>query len=75
MKKFLLIGGLGFVGKNVSLHLLKQGHEITIFDIKEPTQQDIDDFNSDAVKFLNGDVTNKNDLNLAFEDDYDGVFT
>ncbi len=74
MKKFLLIGGLGFVGKNVSLHLLKQGHEITIFDIKEPTQQDIDDFNSDAVKFLSGDVTNKNDLNLAFEDDYDGVF-
>ena len=74
MKNYLLIGGLGFVGKNVSLDWLRQGHKLTIFDIKEPSEQDLTDLGSDSVRFISGDVTNDNDLNLAFEDNYDGVF-
>lgn len=34
MKKCLLLGGAGFIGKNVALKLKEQGYDLTIYDMK-----------------------------------------
>ena len=32
-KKCLLLGGAGFIGKNLALYLLEQGYELTVYDM------------------------------------------
>jgi len=34
--KILITGGSGFLGRNVCENLLKRGHEVVVYDIKEP---------------------------------------
>ena len=34
-KKVIVFGGSGFLGSHVADSLMKQGYEVTIFDIKE----------------------------------------
>ncbi len=50
--KVLIVGGSGFIGKNVSLQLLQRGHEVTNFhrgqtqsDLSSPTREIIGDRN------------------------------
>ena len=45
MKKFLLVGGLGFVGKNLSSMLCSQNHTVKIIDIKQPSKYEEDFLN------------------------------
>ncbi|MFA6383044.1 MAG: NAD-dependent epimerase/dehydratase family protein [Parcubacteria group bacterium] len=64
MKKInaLITGGSGFIGSHLTDTLTKSGFNVTIFDIKKPTQK-----NNARVKFVRGDITNKNALIKALK--------
>ena len=75
MKKFLLIGGLGFVGKNLSSMLSSQNHVVEIIDIKEPSAYEEDFLNKNKINYIKGNVidasfTSKEIIN----GDFDGVY-
>ncbi|EFK97395.1 UDP-glucose 4-epimerase [sediment metagenome] len=70
----LITGGAGFIGSNLALSLLKNGHQITVLDILSPqihgTEPDKSPlFNSikNKVKFIHGDVRDKTILMQALE--------
>lgn len=75
MKNILITGGAGFIGSNLSLQLLKKGYRITVLDNlhaqihgenpeeTSPLYQSV----KDKVRFIKGDVANKNDWYTALE--------
>ena len=56
MKKCLLLGGAGFIGKNVATKMKKSGYELTIYDMKvngcytEEELEDIDYYERELFK-------------------------
>jgi len=71
--KILITGGAGFIGSNLALKLFSIGHEVTVFD---NLSQQIHGVNPEVtstlycsiknkVKFINGDITSKQDLEQA----------
>ena len=48
VKRALVTGGSGFLGTQVTERLVKNGWEVTIFDLNQPTRKD--------VRFLRGDI-------------------
>lgn len=59
--RYLIIGGCGFIGSNLSAHLLKNGHEITVFDnlARKGTLQNLEWLKTQGkLNFVNGDVRN-----------------
>lgn len=76
MKKILITGGAGFIGSNLALKLSGNGYEVRVLDNLSPQIHGINPettsplYNSikDKVEFINGDVTNKTDLEKAIED-------
>lgn len=74
-KKYLVIGGLGFVGKNLVRHLRKNGHFLTIIDKKDPDSQDKEFLESLKINFFKGDVLHPDPIRANIsEHNYDGVF-
>lgn len=67
-KKILISGGAGFIGSNLALNLVKKGYSITVLDNlskqihgEHPEQSFLYNSISDKVKFINGDVRNRED--------------
>jgi len=62
MKKFLITGGSGFIGSNICKFLVKKGHAVFSFDNNSRTSRKNELFKNKNLKYLNGDITNKQDL-------------
>ena len=68
MKNILVTGGYGFIGKNFVKHLLKNdNYNVTVFD-KLTYASNINNLKNDNIKFIKGDLYNKNDIYNALED-------
>tara|TARA_B100001758_G_scaffold62460_1_gene51990 strand:- start:18476 stop:19606 length:1131 start_codon:yes stop_codon:yes gene_type:complete len=71
MKNILITGGAGFIGSNLTIHLVKKGYNITILDnLSEQihgNEHKSGLFNSikDIANFILGDVTSKEDWRKA----------
>jgi dTDP-L-rhamnose 4-epimerase len=69
MKKVLITGGAGFIGSNLTLYLIKNGHEVTVLDNLSPQIHGEDPINTSQlhksiigkVSFIKGTVTSKAD--------------
>lgn len=78
MKNILITGGAGFIGSHLSLHLIQKGYSITVLDNlhtqihganpdeTSPLFQSI----KNKVRFIKGDVTNKEDWKTALENQH-----
>ena len=62
----LITGGIGFIGSNLARRILKEGHNVTLFDNLSPqihgqltTQPDLQRFGLAGAKLLIGDVCDK----------------
>ena len=75
MKKFLLIGGLGFVGKNLSNYLSDQNSDIHIIDLKKPSSKEQDFINKHSITYHRGDVNSAEFLREIFQSNkFSGVY-
>lgn len=64
--KILIFGGGGFIGSSIVDRLLKDGHEIRIFE--RPRVEAYRQFNEEEkVEWLSGDMLNIYDLNVALD--------
>lgn len=63
MKKVLILGGSGFIGRNLSLFLSKTGYEVYSFDLVKPINHVFTE-----VHYIAGDFFNDDDLKSAIED-------
>ena len=73
-KKILIIGGLGFIGKNLYLSLLKGGHDVTI--LSHTMRDEGDGFLTPSVKehIIAGSILNKPFLEETLRG-YDVIFS
>jgi UDP-glucose 4-epimerase len=73
--KYIVTGGLGFIGSNLSRHLVSKGHEVVIIDnLSNGKETNIRDFkNHDKLTVVNGNISNRQ-LLLKHFCDADGVF-
>jgi len=60
-KKVIVFGGSGFLGSHVADSLMKQGYEVTIFDIKESS------YLQDGQKMIVGDILNKEQIDESIK--------
>lgn len=67
-KTFLVTGGTGFIGSNITEMLLKEGHKVHIFDNNfRGKLSRIVKFKNKNLKFFEGDIRNYHQLNKAFK--------
>jgi nucleoside-diphosphate-sugar epimerase len=62
-KSFLITGGAGFLGINLTRHLLARGHRVTSLDIA-----DFDYPERERIRVVTGDIRNKPDVDAAMVD-------
>ncbi|MDC3206550.1 NAD(P)-dependent oxidoreductase [Pelagibacteraceae bacterium] len=60
-KTYLVTGGLGFIGKAITISLLQQGHNIIVFDNNFREKRFF--LQNKNLKIVKGDIRKKNDLN------------
>jgi len=60
---FLITGGAGFLGINLTRYLLAKGHSVTSLDFAPFTYPDV----RDKVRIVDGDIRNKPDVDAAME--------
>jgi len=65
-KKVLITGGSGFIGQHLAKKFLDSGHDVTIFDIAEPTLDEL------KGAYISGDVFDSKKINDIIKD-YDVV--
>jgi UDP-glucose 4-epimerase len=65
-EKCLILGGGGFIGSHLAESLLKEGYEVTLFDVKNFSRRNIHSFEKE-IKIIEGDFHNPSDVNLALE--------
>jgi nucleoside-diphosphate-sugar epimerase len=75
MKNILIIGGGGYVGTQLTFHLLKCGYKVIVLDNFVYGNQfaTLPFFNDENYTLFNGDFTNYTDLELAAENATDVV--
>ncbi len=74
-KSFLLVGGLGFVGKNLSEYLVERGHTLTIFDLKTPSAEEAALLERLGIIFIQGSVLDEDlVLKVVRDGKFDGVY-
>ena len=62
---YLVTGGTGFIGSNLSEELLKRGHKVRIIDnLSTGKEENIRDFIKD-IEFINGDIRDINTVKKA----------
>ena len=75
MNRFLLIGGLGFVGKNLTKYLTELNNEVHIIDLKVPNKQEEYFIKEHAVAYEQGDVNSTKFLKEIFRaNKFSGVY-
>lgn len=62
--KILITGGCGFVGANLAKFFCRQGHDVTALDnlVRRGSELNILDLTAMGVRFVHGDVRNREDL-------------
>ncbi|MCT7942946.1 NAD-dependent epimerase/dehydratase family protein [Shewanella holmiensis] len=63
--KYLITGGCGFLGSNIASELLKQGHDVVIFDslYRFGSYQNLEWLRTQGqFEFIHGDIRNTNDV-------------
>lgn len=63
--KYLITGGCGFLGSNIASEVLKNGHELFVFDslYRYGSSQNLDWLrNQGEFEFIHGDIRNTNDV-------------
>ena len=66
-KSFLVTGGTGFIGSNISKLLVEKKYKVIIFDNNSRgSKVKIKDFKK-KIKFIKGDIRNKKKLNEAIK--------
>jgi len=72
-KTFIVTGGTGFIGSNISSLLVNKGHNVKIFDNNSRGSiQKIKNFKK-KIKFIKGDIRNKRSFDKAFKNNVDAV--
>lgn len=71
MSKYLVTGGAGFIGTNIVVELLKQGHEVIVYD--NFSSGKIEKRIQPGAKYIEGDIRNYEELKKALVG-VDGVF-
>src|SRR5215218_566534 len=71
--KILVFGGTGFVGLNIAEALLARGHAVTLFDRARLPPAATKEFAScgDRLKFVQGDITDKQAVEQVVGTGYD----
>ncbi len=64
-KKFLITGGTGFIGANISNFLANKGYDVTILDNNKRGK--INRIKYKNIKFIKGDIRSVKDLKKAFK--------
>jgi len=69
MSKFLVSGGAGFIGSNITEHLLREAHFVRVLDNftsgKEENLKFTENYNKDQFELLKGDIRDKEVCNKA----------
>lgn len=63
--KYLITGGCGFLGSNIASEILKQGHELVVFDslYRFGSYQNLEWLKTQGeFEFIHGDIRNTNDV-------------
>lgn len=72
VKKILITGGAGFMGRWVAKNLLSKGHKIWILDnLSNGFEKNIDEFKDKLQGFVIGDIKSKEVLAKLFENNFD----
>jgi UDP-glucose 4-epimerase len=73
--KILIFGGTGFVGLNIAAALLARGHRVTLFDRigLPPAAQRAFAGHADALKAIEGDVTDRDSVEQTVADGFDAI--
>jgi nucleoside-diphosphate-sugar epimerase len=67
MSKFLVTGGAGFIGSNITEALVKNGDKVTVLDnLSEGKLENLSDV-MDKITFVKGDIRNSSDLEKALD--------
>ncbi|EJD42934.1 NAD(P)-binding protein [Auricularia subglabra TFB-10046 SS5] len=70
-RRYIVVGGSGFVGGWIVLHLLARGedpHRIRILDIRAPSRKEFVDGVARDVEFVQTDITDPASVDAAFQD-------
>lgn len=69
-KKILVTGGAGFIGSFLVDELIKQGHDVRIFDNIEPQVhgKKMPNYVNKQAEFINGDIRNEEQVTAAIKD-------
>lgn len=77
MKKIFVSGGAGYIGSHTVKELLDGSYEVTVFDNLSNSNLDnlhkIEEVTGKKIHFIEGDLTNKEDLEKALTNEYSAV--
>jgi CDP-paratose 2-epimerase len=62
--RVIVTGGCGFVGFNLATHLVRSGHEVTVFDnlVRRGSEMNIPKLRELGINFVHGDIRNPEDF-------------